>query len=100
MVINQYSLLLAPLEKTITVKEKEIVALVLGLPRFRKYLLRRKYPSITDHGPLINYDKKVSFVATTRIFRDGLSPYRHVPIILCIVRNYNGEMLMPALDCY
>ncbi|XP_054723056.1 uncharacterized protein K02A2.6-like [Uloborus diversus] len=56
--------------------EKEALALVFGVTRFRKYLLGRNFTLLTDHRPLVNLlseDKPVPTVAAARIQRWALT---------------------------
>ena len=63
-------------EKNYSHIEKETLALVFGVTKFRKYLLGRTFTLLTDHRPLVNLlaeDKPVPSVAAARIQRWALT---------------------------
>lgn len=63
-------------EKNYSHIEKEALALVFGVTKFRNFLLGRKFTLLTDHRPLVNLlseDKPVPAVAAARIQRWALT---------------------------
>ncbi|KAL1441343.1 hypothetical protein MTO96_008615 [Rhipicephalus appendiculatus] len=66
---------LAPAERTYSHLDKEALALMFGVTKFRQYLWGREFGAITDHKPLLGLlapDKRVPEMCSPRIMRWAL----------------------------
>ncbi|XP_049276119.1 uncharacterized protein K02A2.6-like [Rhipicephalus sanguineus] len=66
---------LAPTERNYSHIDKEVLALMFGVTKFRQYLWGREFEAITDHKPLLGLlspDKRVPEMCSPRIMRWAL----------------------------
>ena len=67
---------LAPAEKRYAQIEKEGLAIVFGVTKFRQYLLGREFTIISDHKPLLglfSHTRSIPQMASARILRWALT---------------------------
>ena len=92
---------LSKAEKSYTQMQKEALAIVYGIQKFRQYLLGRKFNLITDHKPLLTIfhpAKGIPETAASRLQR-WQSYYLHMISLYSTNLQPNMEMQTDCRDC-